>query len=77
MRLCRDGGFGDREDGGARKGGIYTAGQGRGNSCVGIREGKISSASSVALAGCGEEVLYGACCNILLGPGLFRFVCVD
>ena len=28
-------------------------------------------------AGCEGGVLYGACCNILLGPDLFRFVCVD
>ena len=64
--------FRSREDRGARKGGIYNASQGRGNSCVEIREGKMSSTSSVVLAGCGGEVLYGACCNILLGPGLFH-----
>ena len=27
LRLCRDGGFGDREDGGARKGRIYRGGE--------------------------------------------------
>jgi len=40
--------------------GIYTAGQVWRSSCVGIREGKMSSASSVALGGLRREVLYGA-----------------